>query len=417
MFGKRRKETAHEGNTVQHGSPQPDTAPTAPKPPPLALDLSNEAQELFISRQFTAAIPVYRQAIDVIRRSPKVDHQAVQALLGMDLCLLAGCLSQTGSIREALAAAEESAAILTAVSGPDALLTRSLETVALCLDSLAERPEDKAAAAMRAAALLARAGDSAPNSLRRRHVMLNGAANVLNNSGDAREALRLRAEAIGVIEAMAEADPAHRHRLAAEYASLAVLHAKLGEFAEASVAADTCAASMSDPEFTAPAAERLVIAGNLSVFAHRLVENAHRTEALRPFVLAIDLFRGLRSDAPEPVEFKLAHCLNEHAWNLCVLGEQDEALPCAEEAVELLRATVESKPAQRLLICACLDTLATALAMSGRKDAALAACSEALDIRRELAEADREKYQAELASTEKLQARIMGRESGSFTER
>ncbi len=417
LFGSRRKGTARERDADQTGSPEPNTARAVPNPHSRVADLSRQAKGLFADRQFDAAIPVFQEAIDLLRRSPQIQLRPCQVMLGVDLSLQAVCLSTTGSTRQGLAAAEESAAILTAISGPDAFLLRSLETVALLLHALSERPEDKAAAAMRAAALMAQAGDPEPKILSRRHVMLNFAANVLVDSGQVQEALRLRKEAVDVAEAIVKGDPARRHRLATDYSSLAVLHAKGGDFVEASAAADACEASLSDPEYTASSADRFVIARNLSGFGRLLAENSRRGEALHPYGLAIDLFRGLPSDTPEPAAPTFARSLNNLAWNLCVLGEQDEALPFAEEAVDLLRAIAEPGPAHRELLSSCLDTLATALAMAGRGDEALAACREAIDIKRESAEADREKHQAALASFETLRARILGRESGSFIER
>jgi tetratricopeptide (TPR) repeat protein len=247
--------------------------------------------------------------------------------------------------------------------------------------------------------------------------MLDLAANVLNDSGRIPEALRLRKDAVEAARSIAETYPARRHRLAMQYSSLAVLHAKTGEFVEASAAGDACAASMSDPEFTSSPASRFMTAQNLFVLGRLLVQGSYRREALRPYLLAIDNFRVLRSDTSRPAESKLALCLNNHAWNLCVLEEPDEALPFAEEAVDLMRSLAESAPTERGLLASYLDSLATARAMSGRTDEALTACREALDIRRELAAADPEKHQAKVASIEKLEALIRGSESGSFTER
>lgn len=414
MFGSRRKSTVNERNAGQAGSPQ---SAAISQPAPRASELSRMARDLFTDQQFAAAIPVFQEAIDILRRSPKTRLRPYQGMLGLNLCLQATCLRQIGSTRRALASAEESAAILTAISGPDGFLLRSLETVALCLHSLSERPEDMAAAAMLAADLLARTSDPEPDRLGRRHVMLNHAANGLNTAGEIPEALRLRKEAIDVIELMAKANPARRHRLAIEYSSLAVLRAKAGEFPEAYAAADASETAMSDPEFSASSKDRFVIAQNQFVLGRLLVQNSHRSEALRSYVLAIDSFRALLSDPPEPIELKLGICLNNHAWNLCALGRQDEALPLAEESVDLLRATAASGPTERGVLSGSLDTLATALAMANRKDEALTACREALEIRRELAAIDREKHQANVASAETLQARITGREPGSFTER
>ena len=339
-------------------------------------------------------------------------------MVGLDLCLLASCLRQTGSTREALAAAEESVEILSEVGGPDSFLFRSLEMVAQSLEVLSERAADKAAAAVRAAEVAARMDRSDPKFLARRFRVLNLGANVLNSTGQTREALRLRMEAIEVRGLIAEADPARRHRVAVDHSSLAVLHAKLGELVEACAAADACGISMSDPEYTGPTADQRVLAENLLAVGHRLLANGLRREALRPYALAIDALRGIRSDTSRPVEPPLAHCLNDHAWNLCMLGEQHEALPFAEEAVDLQRPISESDVEHRWTLAAHLDTLATALAMADRHAEAVAPAREALDIRRGMAGAADEKRKAMLVSSEVLLARIEGREkSGSFTER
>jgi tetratricopeptide (TPR) repeat protein len=419
IFGLRRESTADERGT----SRRPSVTAPATQPANLrASDLFRQARDLFAAGQYAAAIPVFQAAIDIIRRSPNAHSQSYQGMLGVNLCLKAQSLRQTGSLRLAVSAAEESAAIFTAISGPDMFTLRSLETVALSLHSLSERPKDKAAAAMRAAALLEQSNDSEPNRLNRRLVMLNLAANVLNDSKEIPEALRLRKEATEVATLIAEADPAARHRLAIEYSSLAVLHAKVGDLAEACVAGDACDAAMSDPEFAASPANRFVIARNLSVLAHRLARGSLRSEALRPYVLATDMFRALGRDAPEPIEPRLARCLNGHAWALCHLGRPQEALPLAEEAAAVAGALTESPPtafglSKLELLSSCLDTLATALAMAGRKDEALAACCEALGITRGLAEADPERHRVDVVWIETLRARIMGSDPGSFIER
>jgi tetratricopeptide (TPR) repeat protein len=415
-------------NAGRAPSLQPGTVSIEPEArPDSVVSLSHQAKDLYNAREFAAAIPLFREAIDQVRRSPGCDGRAHQGMLGLDLCLLASCLRQTGSTREALAAAEESVEILSAISGPDSFLFRSLETVVQSLEALSERSVDEATAAVRAAEVAARMDRSDPESLAHRFRILNLGANALNRTGQTREALRLRMEAIEVRGLIAEADPPRRHRVAVDYSSAAVLHAKLGEFVEACAAADACGSSMSDPEYTGPAADRRVLAENILALGHRLVASGLRREALRPYVLAIDAFRGLRSDTSRPVEPALAHCLNDHAWNLCMLGEQRKALPFAEEAVDLQRPIAESDVEGRWTLAAYLDTLATALAMADRRTDALAPAREALDIRRGMAGAADEKRKAMLGSSEKrramlvsseiLLARIEGRESGSFTER
>lgn len=416
MFGGWRKGAADERDAGRSASPRPGTASTATEARRRLFELSQQGKDLFGNREFTAAIPVLEEAIDGLRRSSVPDRFGHDTLLGINLWMLGSCLYKTTSTRQALAAAEEAVAILTPVPQAHLSLIGSLEVVVWSLDALSERPEDKIAAAVRAATLLAQVDSPESGYLVRRHNMLNLAATALISSGEIREAIRLRKEAISVAEAAAEADPVQAPWSTVHHSMLAVLHAKVGEFVEACAALEVCETAMSDTAFSAPPGARLSIAWNLTALGRQMVDQGHRGEARRPFALAIETYRGLRADTPEPVEAKLAYWLNEHAWNLCFLGEHDEALPCAEEAVAALRPLVATDPAKRRSYSSCLGTLATALALAGRTDEALTACREALEIRRELAAVEPEKYQDILAWTERQLAKISGRESGSLTE-
>lgn len=334
--------------------------------------------------------------------------------------MLAKSLRKTGSMREALVTGEEAVAILTRSRHEDLMLFASLETVAMALETLAERPQDKADAAIRAASLLARnkRPEVERGFLASRYAMLRVAAKGMGETGRIRESLLLRKEAIDALETLAGDSPDLRKQLPEQYSLLAVLHGRVGEYAEAATTVEVCAASIAEQGTAGlPAPARSAVAWNMWALARIMTRNDRRPEARRPFALAIDTYRTLCPDPQNSFEPNLASCLNEHAWNLCGLGEQEEALPFAEEAVAVLHPIAETEPGRLASYAAHLDTLATALAMADRRDEALTACQKALDIIRELAEVDSDRYASRLTKMETLQAMITSRQTGRLTER
>jgi len=309
MFGRRRKETAREQPTDRSASLRPGTSPSTAQLRPRSAVLSGQAEELMRNRQYAAAIPILQDIVDSLRLSAQPGRPGRNERLGFYLSKLAGCLHETGSMREALAAAEEAAAILTPLLPQvRSSLYECLECSALALHALSERPEERAAAAMRAAALLAQ--ESRPEfmeqALTRRERMLNLAALALKNTSDLREALRVYKEAIEVTESIAETLPDVRHRLAIHFASMATLHAKVGEYVEACAALESCETSMSDPEFALPPDNRLAIAAQLLALGAWMVANRHHDDAGRPLLLAIQIYRAVRSDTQKLIEPALA---------------------------------------------------------------------------------------------------------------
>ena len=138
-------------------------------------------------------------------------------------------------------------------------------------------------------------------------------------------------------------------------------------------------------------------ANNMAI---RLSEVGQRNEALEAAREAVELYRGLAEDSPQAYTPDLAASLNNLANYLSEVGERNEALEAAREAVELYRGLAEVSPAAytpRLAMS--LNNLANCLSGVGERNEALEATREAVELYRALAEDSPQAYTPDLAAS------------------
>ena len=136
-------------------------------------------------------------------------------------------------------------------------------------------------------------------------------------------------------------------------------------------------------------------ANNMAI---RLSEVGQRNEALEAAREAVELYRGLAEDSPQAYTPDLAASLNNLANYLSEVGERNEALEAAREAVELYRGLAEVSPAAYTpRLAGSLSNLANCLSGVGDRDGALGAAREAVELYRGLAEDSPAAYTPDLA--------------------
>ena len=138
-------------------------------------------------------------------------------------------------------------------------------------------------------------------------------------------------------------------------------------------------------------------ANNLSI---RLFDVGERNEALEAAREAMELYRGLAEASPAAYTPRLAASLNNLANCLSAVGEHNEALEAAREAVRLRRALAEAFPAAYTPdLAMSLNNLANCLSAVGEHNEALEAAREAMELYRGLAEASPAAYTPRLAAS------------------
>ena len=124
-------------------------------------------------------------------------------------------------------------------------------------------------------------------------------------------------------------------------------------------------------------------ANNLSI---RLSDVGERNEALVAAREAVELCRGLAEASPQAYTPNLAMSLTNLANRFSEVGERNEALEAAREAVELYRALAEDSPeAYTPNLAASLNNLANRLSEVGDRDGALEAARDAVELYQGLA--------------------------------
>ena len=138
-------------------------------------------------------------------------------------------------------------------------------------------------------------------------------------------------------------------------------------------------------------------ANNMAI---RLSEVGQRNEALEAAREAVELYRGLAEDSPQAYTPDLAASLNNLANYLSEVGERNEALEAAREAVELYRGLAEVSPAAYTpRLAGSLSNLANCLSGVGDREGALVAAREAVELYRGLAEVSPAAYTPRLAAS------------------
>ena len=136
-------------------------------------------------------------------------------------------------------------------------------------------------------------------------------------------------------------------------------------------------------------------ANNLSI---RLSDVGERNEALVAAREAVELCRGLAEASPQAYTPNLAMSLTNLANRFSAVGERNGALVAAREAVELCRGLAEASPqAYTPNLAASLTNLANRLLEVGERNGALVAAREAVELYRGLAEASPQAYTPDLA--------------------
>ena len=124
-----------------------------------------------------------------------------------------------------------------------------------------------------------------------------------------------------------------------------------------------------------------------------------RPLAVTVTALAVDGLRAQASDDPAAIP-DLARWLNNLANRLSDVGQREEALETAREAVTLYRQLAQASPAAYLPdLAVSLNNLATFLSDVGQRQEALETAREAVTIRRQLAQANPDAYLPDLATS------------------
>ena len=138
-------------------------------------------------------------------------------------------------------------------------------------------------------------------------------------------------------------------------------------------------------------------ANNMAI---RLSEVGQRNEALEAAREAVELYRGLAEDSPQAYTPDLAGSLSNLANCLSGVGDRDGALGAAREAVELYRRLAEVSPAAYTPnLAMSLTNLAIRLSALGDRNGALGAAREAVELYRGLAKASPAAYTPRLAGS------------------
>ena len=136
-------------------------------------------------------------------------------------------------------------------------------------------------------------------------------------------------------------------------------------------------------------------ANNLSI---RLSDVGERNEALVAAREAVELCRGLAEASPQAYTPNLAMSLTNLANRFSEVGERNEALEAAREAVEMYRALVEASPqAYTPNLAMSLTNLANRFSEVGERNEALVAAREAVELYRGLAVVSPAAYTPRLA--------------------
>jgi hypothetical protein len=317
---------------------------------------------------------------------------------------LAGRLRDLGQREEALAVAEESAALYRELAGqqPDAFrpdLATSLNTLAIMLSDL-DRREDALAVAEESAALYRELAGQRPDAFRPDlAASLNTLAVMLSNLGRREDALAVGEEAVAIRrELVAQRPDAFQPDLAISLNNLANRLGDLGRREDALAVGEEAVAIRRELVAQRPDAFQPDLADSLTTLANRLRDLGLREDALAVGEEAAALYRELAGQRPNAFRPDLAGSLTNLASMLSNLGRREEALAVAEEAVAIRRELAGQRPnAFRPDLAQSLTTLANRLSDLGLSEDALAVVQESAALYRELAGQRPEPFRPELA--------------------
>ncbi|GAA2121998.1 hypothetical protein GCM10009759_72210 [Kitasatospora saccharophila] len=378
----------------------------------LAGNLNNLALRLAESGQEEQALAAANEAAALLRG---LDAQRlVQHLpaLAMTLGTLSTRLSALGQAEEALSAIEEALWMrrLLAARLPAhfrSALAGALTTLGDCLAGVGRHQEALAATTEAVEIerdLLAQGAQSSPDSRDAPGsqgsdlaTSLSRHASALAAVGRSGEALAAAREVVDLTRALAADRPdAHLPHLAGVLANLAIQLRAVGEHRETLAAVTESVALWRRVAAARPDAHLPDLAGSLNTLSLELAEAGEPAEALATAREAVDISRRLASIQPAVHTRLLAGSLINLSIHLA--GRPDEELAAAAEAVRLWRQLAATRPEECLPdLAMSLDRLFRALKGAGRIDEALAPGREKVAIYRELAAARPYLFQHDLA--------------------
>jgi tetratricopeptide (TPR) repeat protein len=347
------------------------------------------------------------RAIAAVRPAIKYHH-----LLGVTLSRLSSYRNQArpddrdeviAELREAIRLLKPSAdmptALVTVYARNQVLLTRLLDTP----DSREERVE----AGLEAARWLR---DLAPGNValdKPLAEVLHRVAKALARLGRDDEVLKVWLEYVSVLERVSgRISDSGTAGLAVGLATLAMLHARAGDRAGATAAAERCRLLLAEPEITFTTGERAGIAKNFHAFGH-IVGSMHWLDA------ALELQRELDAEQPGKYRTDLVRTLNNLAWRYGQLGDIDRGLPLIGEAIELLGPHEPEQSADLVrLHAAVLDTAAELHFLAERCPEALPLIERSVELGRALlrmhpaSDADRENLDHSERRLARIEARL-----------
>ena len=143
-------------------------------------------------------------------------------------------------------------------------------------------------------------------------------------------------------------------------------------------------------------ASRAQFAHSLSSWLHELGQRENALEAAEE---AVTIRRALAETEPDIYRRYLASSLDALANRFSDIGSHNAALEAAQESVEIRRELCAAQPAApQSGLASSLNTLANRLSDMGYRQAALEAAKESVKIRRELAKTEPDSAQSSLAS-------------------
>ncbi|HET8661557.1 MAG TPA: tetratricopeptide repeat protein [Micromonosporaceae bacterium] len=333
----------------------------------LALALGNLGNHMSNLNQHDRAIPPTEEAVTIYRRLATAYPEAFESHLARVLCNLGDRLAQAGRHSEALPPAAESVRIRRRLAEPhpavhQADLARSLASLGMQAADLCRWDE----------------------------------------------ALSCTAEAVRIYRGLADRRPdAHLSSLAGALCQLSTVLNEVQRLPEALDSAEEAVTKWraivrhdkaAIPGFTSA----------LQTLAARRTDAGQLDGSVEAAQEAVLMLRDLVRQNAAAHEPRLAAALNNLCISLAMARRFAEALPAAQEAVDIRRRMSATSPPERASLARALTNLSNRCAEVGRLREALAAAEEAVSITRELARHGPESYLDEHAATARnLSLRLM----------
>lgn len=203
-------------------------------------------------------------------------------------------------------------------------------------------------------------------------------AESLSGAGRAHEAVDASSQAVALLRALADADPAaHAPGLAMALNNLSIHLAGTGDAEDALRVGREATALLRNLAASDPGAHSPGLAMSLTNLATRLASARRREEALLTAREAVDVYRALVVTAPELHTENLAGALANLAVHLRGTGRREDSLDAVRESVGLFIDLARADPGAHTAHAARgMGLLATFLRDAGRQEEAAAAFTE-----------------------------------------